>query len=436
MFNEQGKVFIHLSVFLEMVEIKANPGDYVKLKLSKFREVEGNVLESYDKNILLLKLRSGYNIGILKEKIVGVKVLRKFKEVKKESKVPFAKGKKSIGLVVTGGTIASKLDSKTGGVKALTEVGELARFYSRLFEKVNVKKLEVPFMELSENMSWNHWKKIGECVENMLGDPEIEGVVVTHGSDFLHYTSSALSFMLRDLNKPVVLTFSQRSIDRGSSDAEMNLNCAVEMALSDVAEVMVVGHASESDDFCFALGGTKVRKMHTSRRDTFKAINVRPIARVFPDGKIEKLKEYRPRNKENVILDSVFSSKVALVKFYPGQAPDILDYYLEKGYKGIVIEMSGLGHVSENWISRIKKLVKKGVVVCGAAQTIYGRLNGKVYSTGRELEKVGVIYLKDMLAETAFVKLGWVLGHRKWRGKAGKIMLEDFAGEFNEVLNF
>ncbi len=418
-----------------MAELKFNSGDYVKLRLAK-KEIEGRILESYEKNVVLLKLKSGYNIGIPQENIFDAKVLKKFKDDDKTEKdVKFDDGKKTIGLIVTGGTIASKLDSRTGGVSALASVSDFKKFYPFVFEKCNVK-IKIPFMELSENMNSEHWKKIAVECERFLNDSNVDGVVITHGSDILHYTSAALSFFLRNLNKPVVLTFSQRSIDRASSDAEMNLKCAVEMALSGCAEVMIVGHATINDDFCYALSGTKTRKMHTSRRDTFKPVNIKPIAKVFVDGKIEFLGGYRPRNKEKVLLDDKFSDKIALVKFYPGQDAEILQYYKDKGYKGIIIEMTGLGHVNSDWIVKLKKIIKEGLVVCAAPQTIYGRLNPKVYSNGRELEKAGVIYLEDMLAETAFVKLGWVLGHNNWRGadKVREKMLTNIAGEFNEFI--
>ena len=414
------------------------PGDYVKLKLAQFKEIEGTILESYDKNVILLKLKSGYNIGIPKENILDSKIIRKFKEKAEDFKIPSEKGKPSIGMVVTGGTIASKLDPKTGGVRALTHINEFAKFYPKLFEKVNVKKLETPFMLDSSSMSAKEWIQIAKIVEKMLNDSDIKGVIVTHGTDTLHYTSAALSFFLRDLNKPVVLTYSQRSIDRASSDAELNLLCAAEFALSDAAEVVIVGHASMNDDFCYAFLGSKVRKMHASRRDAFKSINTKPIAKVWPD-KVEFVSERRPRNKEKVKLDAKFNDKVALIKFYPGQNPDILDFYKNKGYKGIIIEATGLGHVASseakhNWIPKLKKLIKSGMIICAAAQTIYGRLNPKVYSAGRELEEAGVIYLEDMLAETALVKLGYALGKTRNINKVKEIMLTNLAGEFNELL--
>ena len=421
------------------MEFNFNPGDQVRLRLA-LKEIDGTILESSDKNILLLKLSSGYNIGIPKENVLAGRVLKKYKEEEKEEfKIQKKEGKPSIGLVITGGTIAAKLDPKTGGVYWLTDISEFSKFYPEMFEFVNVKKIEVPFMTSSESMTSENWIKIAETIKPMLDDPEIKGVIVTHGTDFLHYTSAALSFFLKNLNKPIVLTYSQRSIDRASSDASLNLQCAARMALSDVAEVMLVGHSNSDDEFCYALRGTKVRKLHSSRRDEFKPVNCDPIARVFPD-KVEFISKYKPRNNVKPELDVSFTDKIALVKFYPGQTSDILDFYALK-HKGIVIEMGGLGHLppseaQHNWVPSLKKHIKNGLVVCGAAQTIYGRLDPLVYSNGRELIDAGVIFLEDMLAETALVKLGFVLGHYGWKAHIKEKMLENMAGEFNARLEF
>src|SRR3989338_320528 len=420
-----------------MVELNFKPGDRVKLRLAR-EEVEGIILESYDKDVVLFKLKSGYNIGILKDNILDSQIIEKFKKISKKVDVPVSKGKPSIGLVITGGTIAAKLDSRTGGVSWLTDTGEFAKFYPKVFEKANVRKISVPFMTASENMNSEHLITIAEHVKEMLNDSEIKGVIVTHGTDTLHYTSSALNFLLKDLKKPVVLTFSQRSIDRASSDADLNLECAVQMALSDCAEVMIVGHATQNDDYCYALRGNKVRKFHTSRRDTFKAVNCSPLAKVWAD-KIEFLSSYHVRDNGLTKIDASFENKVALVYYYPGQDPSILDYYLVQGYKGLVIAATGFGHVAtgevkHSWESTLKRLIKQGVVICFAPQTFYGRLNSKVYSPGRDLEALGVIYLEDILLETAFVKLGYVLGHKQWKNLIREKMLENISGEFNDML--
>jgi len=258
-----------------------------------------------------------------------------------------------------------------------------------------------------------------------------------------------LSFFLKDLNKPVVITYSQKSSDRASSDANLNLQCAALAAITDMAEVMVVGHASINDDFCYAIPGTKTRKMHTSRRDAFKSVNAKPLAKIFRD-KIEIISDYRVSNKKNkVSLDATFEPKVALVKIYPGQSPEILDFYTKENYRGLILELSGLGHLPtkrsrNSWIKKLKDIQKKGVIICAASQTIYGRLNPLVYSNGREIFETGVIYLEDMLSETAFVKLSWILGKRKTPKTKNEIgqfrkwvkekMLENFSHELNDRL--
>lgn len=420
-----------------MVEFNANPGDRVRLRLA-LGEQDGIVLENPDVSIVLIKLDSGYNIGILRENILAYRVLRKFEASEKNEAVLEQNNElPKIGMVVTGGTIAAKLNPKKGGVYWLTDLTEFQKFYPDLFRMVNVKRIEVPFMTSSEAMTHEHWVKIAKSVEGLLRDDEIKGVIVTHGTDFLGYTGAALSFFLRNLSKPVVLTYSQRSVDRASSDANLNLKCAARMALSECAEVILVGHAGESDDYCFALRGTKFRKMHSSRRDAFKPVNCEPIAKVWPD-RVEFISEYKKKGDRSVELDVDYSDKVALVKFYPGQSPDILDYYALR-CKGIVLELGGLGHlaVSEadhNWIPTLKKHIKNGFVVCAVSQTIFGRVDPWVYTNGRELLDAGVIFLEDMLGETALVKLGFVLGHYGWKKNVKEKMLENFAGELNDRL--
>ncbi len=416
----------------------AEAGDEVVVKIEK-KEEKGILLESYEPGILLLKLSNGYNIGIKKKDIRKIKILEKAeKEKDKEEKMKM-KGKQIIEMIVTGGTISSSLDVKTGAVKWLTKPAQLFKSYPEIFEKADIK-LENPFMRASENMDSRDWIKIAKLTAKALNNDNVKGVIISHGTDFLHYTASALSFMLQGLNKPVILTYSQRSTDRGSSDARLNLLCSAQAALSDIAEVMLVGHASMNDDFCYALRGTNVCKLHSSKRNAFRPVNDVPIAKIFPE-RIEIISSYKKKQKGKVKLDAVFEDKVALLKFYPGQNPDILNYYTKKKYKGIVIEMSGLGHVitegKNNWVPKLKEMINKGIIVCAAPQTLYGRLDPYVYSPGRELQKIGVIYLEEMLSTSALVKLGWVLGHSeiaKSREKVREMMLYNFSGEIGKRL--
>ncbi|MBA7626510.1 hypothetical protein ES703_33961 [subsurface metagenome] len=424
--------------------IKPNPGDYVEVHLTR-QIYEGILLETpeSEKGIILLKLDSGYNLGLKKKDILDIKVIKKASEKEEKLEIKRNKDKPNIAMIITGGTISARLNPKKGGVDWLDTPESLFKFYPELFEKVNVAKVEVPFMKASEDMDFKDWKKIARIAKKLLDDNNIKGLIITHGTDFLHYTSAALSFFLKDLNKPVVLTYSQRSIDRASSDANLNLQCSALAAISDIAEVMLVGHASINDNYCYAMPGSKVRKMHSSRRDAFKIINAKPFAKIFPD-RIERISDYNIRKikSKKVKIDTKFEEKVTLIKVYPGQEPDILDYYLKKKYKGIVLEVSGLGHAPtkrarKSWTKKLKEIQKKGVIVCAASQTIYGRLDPLVYSNGRELMKTGIIYLEDMLAETALVKLGYVLGHENWAKDKETVkekMLENMAGELNDRL--
>lgn len=446
----------------------AKPGDYVEIHLSKII-YEGILIQNPEdeKGVVLLKLDSGYNIGFNRKDILQIKLLRKARENEKDFEIKKDSKKPNIAMIITGGTIASRLNPSKGGVSPVDSAEKLFRYYPELFKHVNVSRIEIPFMKSSEDMDFRSWIAISRIAEKLLNEPDIKGLIITHGTDTLHYTSAALSFFLMNPSKPVVLTYSQRSIDRASSDANLNLQCSALAAISDIAEVMLVGHANTNDNFCYAMPGTKVRKLHSSRRDAFKVVNGKPFAKIFPDRieiinsgfntrisrrltsnnpslKIINKNSQKFSNKNNKVkADTKFESRIALVKIYPGQNPDILDFYLKKKYKGIVLEIFGLGHVptkgKNSWLKKIKEIQEKGIVVTVVSQTIFGRLNPWVYSNARELLKTGAIYLEDMLSETAFVKLGWVLGHPQWQRNKGTIkekMLTNFSHELNPRLEF
>jgi len=178
--------------------------------------------------------------------------------------------------------------------------------------------------------------------------------------------------------------------------------------------------------------GTKVRKCHTSRRDTFKSINGFPIANVKDTIVTMLTDKYQRRDPaRKLVLKPNFSEKVALIKFYPGLDPAVIDWYVEKGIRGILLEGSGLGHVSKFCFSRIKNAVSKGVVVALASQCIWGRVNMNVYDTGRDLLSFGVVPTDDMFPETALVKLMWALGQTDDPDEALKLLKTNIAGEFS-----
>ncbi|MGC9309349.1 MAG: Glu-tRNA(Gln) amidotransferase subunit GatD [Candidatus Nanoarchaeia archaeon] len=415
-----------------MKEKNLNPGDYVKLQ-TKEREWQGIILESYKPSIILLKLDSGYNIGIREESILNLKIIKKTsKQENQKPKIKQNKQLPNIAMIITGGTISSRLDPKTGGVIS-TDAEEILKIAPEISKICNITKIEKPFMKMSENMSFKDWKKLASLCKTLLDKEDIDGIILTHGTDFLHYTSAALSYYLTP-NKPIALTYSQRSIDRGSTDAHLNLICAAKYACSDIAEIAIIGHKNLNDNKCLAMPGTKTRKMHTSRRDTFKVINSQPIAEISKQG-FKILQEFNARSSKKTKINAKYTDKVALIKIYPGQAPDILEWYAKQGYKGLVLELTGLGHTPgkgamKNWIPVIKRLIKSGIIIVGAPQTLYGRLNPNVYSNGRELQKTGLIFLEDMLPETAFIKLSWILAH-KWPAEK---MLKPIARDISNKL--
>ena len=411
-------------------------GDLIRIVKREDQErltFEGIVMPPYELSpgeTLTLKLDNGYNIGVLIDAIEKVELIEKasgrpkmeFREV-----LPKREGLPNVRVLGTGGTIASRIDYKTGAVHPAFTAEELAKAVPEIFEIANITP-ELIMNILSEDMRPEYWRRIAEEVARALNEGE-DGVVIAHGTDTMGYTAAALSFMLQNLTKPVILVGAQRSSDRPSSDAAMNLTCAVKMATSDAAEVMVVMHGETSDTYCLAHRGTKVRKMHTSRRDAFRSINDIPIAKIWKD-RIEFLRnDYRKRSEGEVRVDGRMEEKVAILKVYPGISGELLDFLVEGGYKGVVIEGTGLGHVPQKFIPHVQRAVEEGVSVCVTSQCLYGRVNLNVYSNGRKLLKAGAIPCEDMLPETAYVKLMWVLGHTDDQEEVRRMMLTNYAGE-------
>ena len=417
------------------------PGDLIEIK-TKDEILSGIFMPGSNSEKTIIKLKNGYNFGILNKKILQLKKTGTGKklEIFPSLKLKQNQSLPSVSVIATGGTISSRIDYETGAVSSLMKPGQIFSLAPEIVDIVKIRKIESPFMKLSENMIPDDWKEIAQTTARLINQGD-QGVIITHGTDILHYTAAALSFMLKNLTKPVVLTYSQRSTDRGSTDTTLNLICSAYASISDIAEVMLVGHGESSDTFCLANRGTKVRKMHTSMRNTFRPINELPIAKIWPNGNIEIINNSYKKAQEakgKVIADTKFEEKVALLKYYPGANPEIINYYINKGYKGLVIEATGFGHVciegKNSWLSSIEKAITSGLTICFAPQTIYGRLDPYVYSTGRKLFDAGVIYLGDMLPETAYVKLGFVLAHFKNPKDIKQEMLTNYAGELTKKI--
>ena len=389
--------------------------------------------ESGDEYHIVIKMKSGYNVGI---RIDSQSKLEKVGEGEKPTFIPPPLPKQDnrlprVAIVSTGGTIASRVDYRTGGVRAALSASELYSVVPELAEMA-VVETEILFSIFSENITAKHWIATAEAVSRHI-KTGVEGVVVAHGTDTLGYTAAALSFALQDLPVPVILVASQRSADRPSSDAATNLVAAVKAAVSaPFAEVVIAMHETVSDTSTLFHRGTKARKCHTSRRDAFKSINASPLARL-ENNEIKMLIEtYKKRDSSRKLqLNANFEEKVALIKAYPDLNPEIIDWYVSNGIKGIILEGTGLGHVGDYLFSAIKNAIEKDVVVCMTSQCIWGRLNMNVYDQGRDLVSLGVISLDDMLPETAFVKLRWVLSRTKKIEEVKKLLMKNISNEYS-----
>ncbi|MGD0203006.1 MAG: Glu-tRNA(Gln) amidotransferase subunit GatD [Candidatus Bathyarchaeia archaeon] len=410
-------------------------GDIIRV-ISKGKTYEGILIprsELGEGTVVIVKMKSGYNIGI------RITADVKIEKIGKGTKPAFASPQlpkqnpvlPHVVIMSTGGTIASRVDYRTGAVRSALSASDLYGVVPELSDVAQVDT-EIVFSLYSENITQKHWKELAETVAKRI-EEGVDGVVIAHGTDTMAYTSAALSFALQNLPVPVIVVGAQRSSDRPSSDAATNLIGAVKAAgEGPFAEVGLAMHETVSDTAIAIHRGTKVRKCHTSRRDTFKSINGFPMARVKNQQVTMLTNQYQHRDpSKKLVLKPNFSEKAALIKFYPGLDPAIIDWYVDKGVRGILLEGSGLGHVSKYCFDSIKNAVAKGVVVALASQCIWGKVNMNVYDTGRDLLSFGVIPMDDMFPETALVKLMWVLGQTDNTQEAVKLLKTNIAGEFS-----
>ncbi len=415
--------------FLQKNNVKV--GDVVKVMTdSSYSGILMPRYEYSDDEHIVLKLKSGYNIGFEIDKIKKIETesstnmkKEKLPQVRIDPKLP------KLLLISTGGTIASKIDYRTGGVTPALTAAELNAAVPELGKIANIDT-EVLFSEYSENLLPEHWEKIAEKVDSCISS-EYKGIIIAHGTDTMQYTAAALSFALAGIPIPVALVGSQRSSDRPSSDAALNLISAAKFLVeSNTSGIYVIMHNSTNDDEVACHWGTRVRKNHTSKRNAFQTIGGSP-AYIVKNDSVEKnpqfnyvKREYAPRIN--------FDKRVALVKYYPGLDPKIIDYIISSGYKAIIFEGTGLGHVGKIMYEYVGKAKKKGLFIGMTSQCIDGMVRMTVYESGRDLLNLGIIPLSNMIPETALVKAMWALGNSKNSEGVEKLMKENIASEFSD----
>jgi glutamyl-tRNA(Gln) amidotransferase subunit D len=408
------------------VEITTEGGTYTGIILPRS--------ETADPHHIVLKLRVGYNIGIAARKVRAITIQgRKEAHYKiPEKEFPFDPKKPKVKLLGTGGTIASRLDYRTGAVIPAFSPGEL---YGSVPELADICNLETEklYGVFSENMSPTQWRGTAEAIGREI-QKGVDGIVIGHGTDTMHHTAAILSFMVQNSPVPIVMVGSQRSSDRPSSDAALNLMHSVKAAAeSDIAETMVCMFGPTSDMYGLLHRGTRVRKMHSSYRSTFRTIGDIPLAMVSRQTITPLRQDYRRRRADReVLINTAFEEMVSIVYYYPNMRPDIIDALVDNGYRGIIIAGTGLGHVNKPLYPALRRAQEKNIAVYMTVQTLWGYVQMYVYDTGRDMMELGVVPMANMLPEVAYVKLGWALGQTSELARVREIMSTPIAGEITD----
>ncbi|HXQ93931.1 MAG TPA: Glu-tRNA(Gln) amidotransferase subunit GatD [Thermoplasmata archaeon] len=409
-------------------------GTVVLVRTSDGREWKGAVVPPHEMSgdrILQLKLASGYNVGIRvgdsdRIEVVGAAPTNGNGSPRPTSRPPARGGEGWVALLTTGGTIASRVDYRTGGVRPVREESEILGFYPDLDRDGPVRVVPV-FDRLSEEIGPPDWEEMARRTVDAFSQGA-RGVVIAHGTDTLAYTSAALSFLLENLPGPVVVVGAQRSPDRPSSDGFTNMAAAVRLARHpEIGEVVVVMHDGLSDDRFAIHRGTRVRKMHSSRRDAFRSRNGPPIGWI-EGSTVHLARPFRARSEGLAVYSGPMGTAAAVLWFQPGLEPSRAEAYVA-GAAGVIIAGTGLGHVALNHLPWIRAAIARGTTVAMTTQCLEGVADPFVYATGRELSRAGVVYLGDMLPETAYTKLLWALGRSQDPAVVRDLLLAPRAGE-------
>jgi len=411
-------------------------GDNIRITC-KSKTYEGTLIPRTEyedtTNIIIIKMKNGYNVGIAVsegvniEKIgVGTKPMHTTPTLPEQnSALP------RVIIMITDGTIAGHVNYQTGTTTCSTiSTNDLYDVAPELSEIAQIDTENV-FNTYNENITPKNWTKLAQKIAKHIKHGT-DGIVITHSTDTISYTSAALSFALQNLPIPIIFVGAQYPSDRPSSDATTNLIAAVKTAgEAPFAEVSLATHETISDSTIVIHRGVRARKCHTSRRDAFKSVNDFPIAKVLDQKIIIEKNEHQQRDpSKQLVLKPNFCEKVALIKLYPSIDPSIIDYYVNQGFKGILLEGYGLGHVNKTCFEAIKNATAKGVLVALTSQCIWGRVNMNINDTGRTLLNLGVVALEDMFPETGLVKLMWALGQTSDTKKATQLLKTNIAGEF------
>ena len=445
---------------LDTMEGWPEPGTPVRLVVKTWAGLDehlGIALPGAGPGLVTVKLANGYNLSFPESYVESFEVAESAPQPEAEDEpepVPQDESLPLVHLIHTGGTIASKVDYSTGAVTARFEPSELLDAVPELRSIARIRAVKLGNM-WSDDIRPRHWNRMLRATEEAFAEGAV-GVVITHGTDTLHLTAAAMSYgWSGGGGRPpgrIALTGSQRSPDRGSSDAAENLISAVHWAAHGPSptgyrdSAVVVVHASSSDGLCAVLPGCACRKYHSSRRDAFKAINQEPLAHIElgADGPSISMSELDPHDaRPEAISPAMFDEEVRIAQFLSDGHlhSEMVNSAIESGYDALLFHGTGLGHLPisdpqgdspENTKLRllIEDYCSSGGVAVVVAQTVHGPVHLDVYSKGRDQQSIGMIGNGSLCPPgSALVKLHFLLSGGADRDAVAEAWDSDLLGE-------
>lgn len=329
---------------------------------------------------------------------------------------------KKILFLTTGGTIASS-ESEEGLIPVLSSEDLLSYFHIDN-EGISLECEDLLNLD-SSNMQPEEWIIIARRIYNAITKEKVNGIVITHGTDTMAYTASALSFMLKNLPIPVILTGSQLPLKHPLSDGLDNIKLAFEAAKNNELKGVFIAFNRK------IMYGTRCVKVRTMGFDAFESVNLDPVATLDARG-LKINYSLLLKNKGVFELQDSLCTDVFLLKLIPGMNPNILDLLIKHSYKGIVIEAFGAGgihFIRRDLISKLESMVEHGISVVVCSQCLYENSDFSIYQTGQKVLKHGVIQGYDMTSEACVTKLMWALGNYHNNEEIKQVFSENLAQE-------